>query len=129
MKNMTVNQYLFMQWTAKTYPQLYHFIVGNPRETTLAGWGDVISNGLKSLLSEAPKLAATYLATKAQADALKANVKRAEQNLPPIDPATGQVITPQTPGYAVPANVGVPSWALIAGGVALLGVVILIARK
>jgi hypothetical protein len=131
MKKLSVNEFLFLKWVNKAHPQMFAQVAGDPREA-LSGFMDSLSTGLQSFLSEAPKLYGQYLSGKQEIAAMKMNVERAKAGYPPIDPRTGQVITPNTPGYDVPPGAtrsfldSVPPWAIIAG---VGGVVLLLLKK
>lgn len=128
MRTMTVNQYLFLKWMHDTHPGLYE--ASSAKQ--LSGFMDSLGTAFTTVIEAAPKLYSQYIDGKTQISLLKANLQRAQQNLPPVD-ASGQVITTGMPGYAIPAGypisnnpfASVPPWVWIAGA----GVVALLLLK
>jgi len=91
----------FLTWVRENHPGLYNAVmeraVRQTYEGKLAGLGEDAQPTLWSkFMDGAVKLGATYLTLKNQRDALKLNMTRAEQGLPPIDPGiTAPVIRTQ----------------------------------
>lgn len=80
----TRNQELFLVWTKKTFPKLYHAaLLKNKARSNLQGMGGFFDDIIGSITDLAP----AYLSFKNQKDLMKMQLKRAEQGLPPANVA------------------------------------------
>jgi len=86
----------FVDWLQKAHPALAAAAIEAAENSSINGLGQMgppaPANGLggsfwEKITSGALALGGTYLTLKAQRDAMKINIARAEQGLPPIDPA------------------------------------------
>lgn len=115
----------FLQWLAKNHPALYERIIGKiDRPVGLSGFADSLTNVFNTVTESLPKLADTYIQTKAQYEQLRLNLERAKQGLTPID-VSGQPLPlaepPRSDVLELPTTGISPVWlALGAVGAVLL---------
>ena len=92
---MINSRVLFADWLQEKHPEIYNRalrVAENSKapQNNLAGMGqaDTTEKSFWSKFAEAAAgLGTTYLSLKNQRDAMKINIARAEQGLPPIDPS------------------------------------------
>lgn len=112
----------FLEWLAKTHPQLYQRIVGKiDVPVGLSGFADSLSNVFSTVTESLPKLAETYVTTKAQLEQLKLNLQRAQAGLTPIDVSGAPLpLAPEPQGdvFTLPSPGGISPMWLVLGGLA-----------
>lgn len=128
---LNANRLLFVRWVRDNYPEAFAAATRRaiipPAPGTLSGIMDNLRGTFDKFLAALPNVAQTVVNTKAQIDWLKLNAARVKQGLPPLDPKTGQPVTPE--GVQIPppkSNLakieraiigkasGVPPWAWLA---------------
>lgn len=113
----------FLSWLRENHPAIYADAMREATAPQLAGFLDSLSDTFKKVVDSVPKLAETYVTTKAQIDAIKLNIERAKAGMYPIDPMTGQVYQSQSPAavdVAVAQESGAINPWLLLGGAAVL---------
>ena len=132
----------FVDWLQNAHPALAAAAIEAAENSSstgnaINGLGETTGGSFwEKLTSGAMMLGGTYLTLKAQRDAMKLNLARAEQGLPPIDPAlAAPVIRTQVdidPALAqkLMSNVGSGlNRGLLMMGALILGVVLFMGRK
>lgn len=126
----------FLTWVRKRFPELYFAAVDVADENGLSGLGAEGDSWWQRASGALLGLGTTYLALKNQRDAMRLNLARAEQGLPPVDvSATAPVIRTEIdlpPDVINKLTTGAGTQVnkiLLFGGVALLAVMLLMQRK
>jgi len=121
--NATIARAQFIAWLRANFPNVYREAARESLAPQLGGFLDTVSGAFEKFTDAVPKLAETYVTTKAQLDAIKLNIARAKAGQPPIDPITGGIIVtqqPMTPVDTAIAREGMSNNTLLLIGGALL---------
>lgn len=109
---MTPAQYAFMDWLAKTHPNLYDAAM--PKGPELSGLFDSITNGFQNVVQGVSNALNTYVTGKEQLQLIKLNVARAQQGLKPVTDVNAITAAP-----VLLNRLTIPTWVYWAGGAVL----------
>jgi hypothetical protein len=120
--NASMARATFLAWLRENHADLYARAMRDATAPQLSGFLDSLTDTFKKITDSVPKLAETYVNTRAQIDAIKLNIERAKAGMYPIDPKTGQPYSSGQPAQvemAIARESGMNPMLLLGGAVIL----------